>query len=268
MPNRNGIEAIAAPKAEIRDVLVRAFPQPSGETAEPSLKPRKNVENGCLRLDIKFKWPPGAYRTQFVLFYKGHEVDAIEIGRWPGLMELRVAVNSYFDPGHKLLAELLKGNGKEREQTNFEIGVVRLMNLLGIPVTWYGQKTAQRRSDAVGYVELNRKRVVVLCECTVESPDKKFSALKERASHLYQHLHGEAEVRPLLFCPTDPIASDYERAKEHGITLVGKAELSQLTDMLEKAVDGEAALKAFEEFNRSLDFGGLFRSPSRFSTRF
>jgi len=266
--NRNGIEVIAAPKAEIHDVLVRSFPKPDGGPIEPALKPKKNPDDGCSRLDIKFKWPKGACRTQFVLFYKGHEVDDLEIGRWPGLMELRVAINSYFDPGHKLLADLLKSSGQGKEQNNFELGVVRLLNLLGIPVTWYSQKTAQRRSDAVGYVEVNGKRVVVLCECTIESPDRKFSALKERASHLHHHLHGEAEVRPLLFCPTDPIASDYERAKEHGITLVGKAELSQLVEMLEKAVDAEATLKAFEQFNRALDFGGLFWTPSRFSPRF
>jgi hypothetical protein len=77
------------------------------------------------------------------------------------------------------------------------------------------------------------------------------------------NLHNEAEVRPLVFCPTDPIDSDYQRAIEYGITLVGKKELSQLTEMLTTAVDMDATLKALEGFKTSLLYGGLFRSPGR-----
>lgn len=86
--------------------------------------------------------------------------------------------------------------------------------------------------------------------------------MKERAVQLHKHLYGEAEVRSFVFCPNDPIESDYKRASEHGITLVGKKELAELIGMLAGAVDDHATMKALDGF-RSSQLGGMFRSPGR-----
>jgi len=249
--NRTTVELIAAPLADPGDIQIRAFFKPEGGDAELTATALTKKENhGSVRRNIKMKWPRSAWHADCSVFYKEHEVDQLEIGRWPGLMHLRVAVNSYFDP-QNLLADLLKGKGKGKEQDNFELGVIRLLNLLGIPAAWYGQGALERRSDAAAYVKLNRRRFVFLCECTVESPDRKFSPLKERAEQLDKHLKGEAEVRPLLFCPTEPVDSQYRDANEHGITLIGKKQLSELTKLLETGLDSDATVRTLEKFKSS-----------------
>jgi len=58
------------------------------------------------------------------------------------------------------------------------MAVIRLMNLLEIPLVWYGKGALPRRSDAAGLVDEKENRVVVLAECTVEKPEAKLSASK------------------------------------------------------------------------------------------
>jgi hypothetical protein len=155
------------------------------------------------------------------------------------------------------------GQNKEKSkdgtaQRAFEMAVVRLMNLLGIPLVWYGQGASPRRSDAAGLVDKEEKRVVVLAECTLEKPEAKFSALKERAQELAESLAGEAEVLPVVFTQVDPPESVFETATDHGIALVGRNELNSLFEMLSATTRKGDALGLLNSM-RSFFPGSRFR---------
>lgn len=175
-------------------------------------------------------WPKGAQSGKASLFYAEEEVSNIELPRWPAAGTLRAAIDCYFDSDHKRLQEALLGRNKKSSkegeaQWAFEMAVVRLMNLLGIPLVWYRKGASPRRSDAAGLVDKQEKRAVVLAECTVEKPEAKFSALKDRAHELARSVGSEAEVLPVVFTQVDPPGSVFETATDHGIALVGRTEL-------------------------------------------
>jgi hypothetical protein len=208
-------------------------------------------------------WPQGAESGKASLFYAGELVSDIDLRRWPGAGTLRAAVDCYFDPDHKLLQEALFGQDEKKSkdgtaQQAFEIAVVRLMNLLGIPLVWYGQGASPRRSDAAGLVDKKEKRVVVLAECTVEKPEAKFSALKERAQELAKSLGGETDVLPVVFTQADPPDSVFDTAYDHGVALIGRDELTSLFEMLSATTTKEDALSFLSRF-RSLVRGKLTR---------
>ncbi len=195
------------------------------------------ADGGATEWRWEIPWPQGAESGKASLFYAEEEVSSIDLRRWPGAGTLRAAVDCYFDPGHKLLQKALSGQSEkksndEKVQRAFETGVVRLMNLLGIPLVWYGQGPLQRRSDAAGLVHEEENRVVVLAECTLEKPEAKFSALKERAHELARSLAGEAEVLPVVFTATEPPEATFDTATDHRIALVGRTELNSLLDMV------------------------------------
>jgi hypothetical protein len=192
-------------------------------------------------------WQLGDEFGKASLFYAGEEVSNVDLRRWPGAGTLRAAVDCYFDPDHKLLQEALFGKTEKegrvgRAQDAFEMAVIRLMNLLGIPLVWYGKGALPRRSDAAGLVDEKENRVVVLAECTVEKPEAKFSVLKERAQELAKSLAGEAEVLPVVFTQADPPGSVTETASEHGVAIVRRNELSSLFEMLSATTRTEDAL--------------------------
>lgn len=180
-------------------------------------------------------WPKGAESGKASLFYDGDEVSDIDLRRWPA-GNLRAAVDCYFDPEHKLLRDALVGgshNSRKRGASQaFEMAVVRLMNILGIPLVWYGKGVADGRNDAAGLVERKEQRIVILAECTTEKPEAKFSALRDRAQRLAESLGGEAEMIPVVFTQVDPPRSVFEAAADHDIALVGRTELATLFDML------------------------------------
>jgi len=212
----------AGPATRIQVIHDGAQPTGGGQTAE---------------WQWQIAWPQGAESGKASLFYVGEQVSSIDLRRWPRAGTLRAAVDCHFDPDHKLLQEALLGQNKEKSkdgtaQRAFEMAVVRLMNLLGIPLVWYGQGASPRRSDAAGLVDKEEKRVVVLAECTLEKPEAKFSALKERTQELAESLAGEAEVLPVVFTQVDPPESVFETATDHGIALVGRNELNSLFEML------------------------------------
>jgi hypothetical protein len=207
-------------------------------------------------------WPHRAESGKASLYYADEEVSCVNLRRWPGAGTLRAAVDCYFDPDHKLLQGALFGkNEKEskvgKAQDAFEMAVIRLMNLLGIPLVWYGQGASPRRSDAAGLVHKEERHVVVLAECTLEKPEAKFSALKGRTEELAESLKGEAEVLPAVFSQADPPGSVFDAAHDHGIALVGRNELSSLFEMLSATTRKEDALSFLNRMRSRV--GGLYR---------
>jgi len=160
------------------------------------------------------------------------------------------------------LQEALFGKNEKKSKVGkaqhaFEMAVVRLMNLLGIPLVWYGQGALPQRSDAAGLVDKNQKPVVVLAECTLEKPEAKFSALKERAQELVESLGGEADVLPAVFTQADPPAAVSDTACDHGVALIGRNELSTLFEMLSATTREEDALSFLSRMSSRV--GGLYR---------
>jgi hypothetical protein len=190
----------------------------------------RNAPSDAVVLPIE--WPEGAEWARIVLFYNEQEIDTLEVGRWPAAATLRVAVDSYFDPDHQRLRGFVLGR-ESKEGQNFELGVVRLMNLLGVPLVWYGKGSTQGRPDvAAALVETDDLRVVLLGECTREKPESKFSPLADCVREIWEFLGGDNEILPVVFTPITPVASVAGQATEHGIALVGREELESLLKML------------------------------------
>jgi hypothetical protein len=225
---------------------------------------RLTADGGTSEWRWEIPWPPGAESGKASLYYAEEEISSIDPRRWIGAGTLRAAVDCYFDPHHKRLEEALLGLDKKNSKKNkasqtFEEATVRLMNLLGVPLVWYGgQWASSARNGAAGLVDKKEKRVVVLAECTVEKPEAKFSALKERAQELAESLAGEAEVLPVVFTQADPPESVFETAYEHGVALMGRDELTSLFEMLSATTTKEDALSFLNKF-RSLVKGKYTR---------
>ena len=147
---------------------------------------------------LEIPWPQGAESGKASLYYAEQEISTVALRRWVGAGTLRAALDCYFDPDHKRLKEGLLGHGqktsnKAKASQPFEEACVRLMNLLDVPLIWYGEKwTSSGRNDGAGLVDKKEKRVVVLAECTSEKPEAKFVPLKERAQNFGEFLR----VRP------------------------------------------------------------------------
>lgn len=203
-------------------------------------------------------WPKGSLTAKASLHYAEEEIGSISLRRWPGATTVRAAVDCYFDPEHERLKETLLGLGstagkKGKVSEPFEQACVRLMNLLGVPLIWYGGPWASSaRNDGAGLADTKEERVVVLAECTAEKPDAKFSALKARAQKLADSLQDEAKVLPVVFTQVDAAESVLDSAKEHGIALVGKEELNTLLKMLSSVSVGEDALSYLSKL-RAID---------------
>ena len=226
--------------------------QPTRETAELTADGQRRQWRWAI------SWPPGAESGRASLFYAKEPVSSIEMRRWPAAGGLRAAIDSYFDPNHERLGKDLFGEDKKsgkdgKVQSAFEMAVVRLMSLHGIPLVWYGKGSLPRRNDAAGFVDKADKQVVVLAECTVENPQAKFSALKERAQELSDWLVGEAEVLPVVFTQTEPPESVFRDAYEHGIALVGRNELMSLFNMLSATTKQENGLEFLARFKRLIE---------------
>jgi hypothetical protein len=183
------------------------------------------------------EWPQGSVGAKLVLFFRGEEVDALEVRRWPQSGTLRVAIDTFFDPEHKRLREAILGQSG-KENLAFENAVVRLFNLLGVPMVWYGKGAMDARPDlAAGLFVDSDTRIIVLGECTRESPSAKFSALAERARELREAYGTEAEVLPVVFTRTATTNSESNEAAERHICLVGREECEILLRVLGEAVE-------------------------------
>ena len=237
-------------------LVVNFRPSLPAKPLQPTQETAKLTADGQRRQwQWAISWPPGAESGRASLFYAKEPVCSIEMRRWPAAGGLRAAIDSYFDLNHECLRKDLSGEDKKsgkdgKVQSAFEMAVVRLMNLHGIPLVWYGKGSLPRRNDAAGFVDKADKRVVVLAECTVENPQAKFSALKERAQELSDWLAGEADVLPVVFTQTEPPESVFRDAYEHGIALVGRNELMSLFNALSVTTKQENGLDFLVRFKR------------------
>jgi hypothetical protein len=172
-----------------------------------------------------------------VLFFEDHEVQTLEVNRWPSVGNLRQMVDAYFDPSQERLRKALldRGSTKSRE---FELGVARLLTLLGLPVVWYGEGATEARPDLGGYVE---NGPALLVECTLEKPSVKFSGLAERAKELQEQIGAEADIFAAVFTRAEPVDSEKEQALEYGVVLIGRREIEELLEMLN---DGAGTLES------------------------
>src|SRR5262249_40817136 len=120
------------------------------------------------------EWPDKAELAKVVLFFGDREIETTNVHREVVRRSVRLAVDDYFDPGRKRLEKLLF----DKNAQGFEMAVVRLFNLLGVPLIWYGKgATLSGRSDTAAYLaDLGYQGIVLLGECTRERPDAKFSA--------------------------------------------------------------------------------------------
>ena len=190
-------------------------------------------ETGVVRWECPIDWPAGSEWVKAYFYYREEEIDTIEVNRWPSAGNLRVAVDAHFDPGHKHLRSFVLGKENKRAQ-NFEMGVVRMLNLLGIPLVWYGKGATSGRADvAACLLEVGGQKLVVVGECTRERPEEKFSALAERARQLREHLADEVQILPVVFTPSQATEPQISQAAAHRIYLVGRSELEVLFQALE-----------------------------------
>jgi hypothetical protein len=240
-------------------IIVKFNPGKSADKIQvTSAGAARAADNQGTKWTWNVSWPRGAESGKASLFVAGEEITSIDLRRWPAAGSLRAAVDCYFDAEHKFLRQSLFGENQKINKGHasqaFEMAVVRSMNLLGIPLVWYGKGVSVGRNDAAGVVDRKQGRVVVLAECATEKPEAKFSALRDRAQKLGGWLAGEAEVLPVVFTQVDPPWSVFEAAVDHGIALVGRTELGTLFNMLPAITREKDALGFLKGLRSSIQF--------------
>jgi uncharacterized membrane protein len=232
VPDGRGPQLIAAQRAFAEGVDLRAFFKPTGGTASQRAVQPDGVEHGNGTFTWELSWPQGSDFAEVRAFYKGEEVDRVEVSRWSGSVCIRGAVDGFFDEDHARLREgLVWKEGPKRDE--FENAVVRLLNLLGIQTIWYG-RVGQSRSDAVGFY-LEEPRILFLVECTRDKPNEKFSALRERSRLLGSAVASDALVVPVVATAASAVESEFAAARDYGVALLGQQELASLFGWLQAA---------------------------------
>jgi len=229
-----GARLTIPPTAQRRLASLKAFfyPEPQAHD-ERVISPTEYLgQDGPLQIDWKPDWPETATHATVHLFWGGHNIDALRVNRWKASASIRGAVDGYFDSDHSRLRAALGWNDRGKSD-EFELAVVRLLNILGIPAIWYGKTVDPDRADAACIMQSSRSTVLLLIECVRQKPDEKFSALAERARHLNKHLQVEAEVVPVVFTPAYIIESDITTANQYGVGLIGADEIEQLLKLIE-----------------------------------
>jgi hypothetical protein len=213
-------------------VSLKAFFYPEGHSpAERFVGRTENSDkNEWVQIDWEPKWPDNATHANIRLFWGAHHIDSLTINRWDASASILGAVGEYFDPGHKRLSSALKYRDKQSSDP-FELAVVRILNILGIPATWYGNTVADR-ADAVAIIRSDKSTVLLLVECTREKPMAKLSTLAERGNHLREYLHVKAEVLPVVFTAARIVESEIRAAMEYGVGLIGSDEIDQLVKLI------------------------------------
>jgi hypothetical protein len=185
---------------------------------------------GSLAGDIP--WPEKSTRGDLFLFFKDHQIGSVSVRRWVGTTSWKIQVEEFFDAERALLK---KGLEARKEQTEFELAVVRLLNQLRIPAIWYGDRQYQDRPDLAASLELKNEWIVVFGECTVQKPSVKFTPLLTRKKELEKLLHGDVRVLPVVFTSSTLSSADKEQARQDGIALVGADELTTLLRGVDQA---------------------------------
>lgn len=239
---------VRAPQSTPRGALgLKCFFDPEG-VSEPkplSLEFSKAVpfDPDMIEWNLDIPWPEGSTVSKAHLFYLDvGEIASLEINRMPPSVIARTALDDYFDPDRQRLLECLgietrqgkkKSQNEEDKARKFELAVARLMNLLGVPLIWYGKWLGKpERSDLGGVIETEGTRVAILGECTASNPAAKFSGLRKRADELAENLGGNAEIVAVVFTSAKTTESETQQARQHEIALVGREELGRLLDSL------------------------------------
>jgi hypothetical protein len=211
------------------------------------------LENSSREWTVTPDWPGDAERAKVVLFFETNEVRSAELSRWKGTANLRVVVDRYFDTEHKHLRELLLSREKMKGKVSpFELGVGRLLHMLGLPVALYSDGAEEARPDAGGYFE--DERVAILVEATLENPAEKFSKMAERVHQLRGLLPKDCEVLGLIFTRAATSAAERRQALDHGLVLIGHSEILELLEMIATRTN---ARLAFEYFQGVMSKAGL-----------
>jgi hypothetical protein len=218
--------------AQRRLILLKAFFYPEPQSyAEKAIPAGQLIEEHPIDLEWKPDWPEKATHASVRLFWGEHDIDVLMINRWPASASLRGAVDEYFDSEHTRLRAALRWNDKKKSD-EFELAVVRLLNILGIPAIWYGKTVDPDRADAACVIQSEQSTTLLLIECVREAPDEKFSSLAARARHLREELKIELEVVPAVFTPARTVESEIAAAVQHGISLIGSDEIEQLVALI------------------------------------
>lgn len=211
---------------------------------------------GIVEWNTDIPWPKGSATAKACLFFMDQEIDSLEMSRWVAGAGLFAVLDDYFDSGRR---KLLEGLGLETRRgapklqaRQFEAAVARLMNLLRVPLIWYGDWLAdEQRSDLGGVAYAEGEKVAVLGECTLSKPQQKFSELRRRAEELAAKLGKEAEVMTVVFTPAPAVQSEVQHAAEHSIALVGRDEFRHLLDLLQHSEDPRNVLEFLRQRGRS-----------------
>lgn len=262
---------VRAPRSTPRGALgLKCFFDPEG-VSEPKALPLEFSNAVCsdsnmIEWNLNIPWPHGSTVSKAHLFYLDvGEITSLEINRTPTNVIARTALDDYFDPDRQRLRECLgieTRQGKKRSQNEedkarkLELAVTRLMNLLGVPLVWYGKWLAKaERSDLGGLIEQEGRMVAILGECTASNPAAKFSGLRKRADDLAESLGGDVEIIGVVFTSANTIESETQQARQHKIALVGREELGRLYDSLQhlpsanKPLDLLRSLKSSDPLN-------------------
>jgi hypothetical protein len=246
---------VRGPASAFESLRVRSFFRPAGIEELKIVELPRAPESGQFEFDAGeaiITWPDKSLRAKIILFFGDHEVDSLEVNRWQYSGTLSAAIDNYFDPAHKLLREAVIGQASKKN-LSFEMGIVRLLNVLGIPAIWYGKGTIEGRPDVAAAVVTNGVvRLVVLGECTREKPTEKFSALRGRAQELRETYPNQLRILPVVFTPSHATKSELLQAAEYGVSLMGSQQLDTLLSFLETPTDA----------SQVLDFLRAVRPPS------
>jgi hypothetical protein len=192
-------------------------------------------QDGMVEWRVLLMWPAGARQATAKLYFDEEFIEEVKFTRWKDTISLRVVLDSYFDPGHAGLRKLLQSTKPD----DFECGVVKLLNILGVPAIWYG-KLFNDRSDSAAVFQFEGKNLALLIECTRQKPANKFTPLLVRAKELETQLHGECEVVPIVFVTSAVSTADFEQAASDKIILADSVTVNELLELLKgepKAAD-------------------------------
>jgi hypothetical protein len=220
------------------------------------------LPNGACEWTISPDWPERAERAKVVLFFETCEVRTAEVNRWHDAANAAVVVDRYFDPKHEHLRRLLLDRGRVKGKVSpFELGVARLMFILGIPVALYNEGAEEARPDAGGYLE--KERIAVLVEATLEKPIEKFSKMAERVHQLRALLPNECRILAAVFTRAETSESERRQAIDHNVVLIGHSEILELLEMTKTKTNAALVLKYFEGVmtKTALEASGVWRSP-------
>jgi hypothetical protein len=245
---------------------VRFFFRPDHLAAPPKLTLHHNdsapVSPDMIAWTHQIPWPEGSATGKACLFFLNEEIGSLEVSRWPAGASLRAALDDYFDPERR---KLLQGlglyalpRGHKLQARQFEAAVARLMGLLGLEVTWYGDLLAiEQRPDLGGVAKAGEKSMAILAECTLSKPEGKFSELHKRTKELTVTLGTEAKVLAMVFTPAPTTPSEADRAAEHEITLVGPDGLQQLVEAASSCDTASKAIELLENIRNSANPASL-----------